>query len=273
MDLIIIKLGGSAITNKYEKGKMKINKEILYNISTILSKIYIDHQLILIHGTGSFGHRNAIRYLKNKEINKKTNFEQYKYIILSRKNIFDLNNKIMKILWNFRLPAISLFPSSFLSTEEDEIKNFDLEIISQLLILGFIPVIHGDWAFDKKSQFSIISSDKLTSYLAINLKATRVIMISDTDGIYSEIEKNKKQIIRFIDKNNIDIVLNNLKKENDMKDATGGIYGKLIEMLKISKFGIPSILVNGSNKKSIIDAIEGKNLDNLLGTIVKPYTI
>ena len=56
--MFIIKLGGSAITDKSKKYSYK--KEIMSRLSTEIKKS--NKEIILIHGAGSFGHILAEEY-------------------------------------------------------------------------------------------------------------------------------------------------------------------------------------------------------------------
>ena len=50
--MLIIKLGGSVITDKTKKQTFK--KEVMGNLATQIKKA--DKQIIIVHGAGSFGH-------------------------------------------------------------------------------------------------------------------------------------------------------------------------------------------------------------------------
>jgi isopentenyl phosphate kinase len=276
MELVLVKLGGSVITSKYEDGRARIKTNILRELCDTIASAFKTTPIILLHGVGSFGHRDAQKYLEFRETRGKniTN-KDLRHVIQSRRLIQELNFKIIKELWRTKLPAVSIFPSSCILAKSGEIKEFNIDPVLQLLSLGFLPVIQGDWAADEQMPpFSVISSDKIASYLAPKLGVARVVMVTSEDGVFSKdpVEKDA-EFIKVIDKNNACWVLSQLRKSCIGRDATSEMYGKVMELLKISDFGIPSIVVKGTERDRVFNAITGKNIDSTKCTVLQPYSL
>ena len=60
MDIVVLKLGGAALTKK-EQFEV-VDEDGIENISNLLLSLYGNVHLILVHGAGSFGHHQAKRY-------------------------------------------------------------------------------------------------------------------------------------------------------------------------------------------------------------------
>ena len=76
---------------------------------------------------------------------------------------------------------------------------------------------------DEDIKFAIISGDQIITYLAYDLKADRVILASDVDGIYTDNPKTNPEA-KLIDEVTQDTQLNTTSNEN-MADVTGGMNG------------------------------------------------
>ena len=48
----------------------------------------------------------------------------------------------------------------------------------------FTPVMYGDAVLDEKLGFTILSGDQLVAYLAIKYNASKIVVGTDTDGIF-----------------------------------------------------------------------------------------
>ena len=243
MDMFIIKLGGSVITNK---SKYKtLNKKIAENL--IKEIVKSKQQVILVHGAGSYGHIIA----KQAGIGKNIAYD-YNAVSQVSMDVLQLNYEILNITRKARLNAISLPPRAFVTMERGNILSFDIEIIKKLVEKKITPVLFGDVAIDTYWNFSIISGDDIIFHLAKNLKPEKVIFVSDIDGVYG---KNKKLILDLNDIDSKDIVA--WKKGSD---ATGGILKKIEVMQNLAKCNIHGSLINGKVKNRLLGALSSKEV-------------
>lgn len=257
-NLLILKLGGSVITEKKE-GRKKINRRNLERLSLEIAraKKKKDLSLIIVHGAGSFGHIIAKRFGLNEGYKNKA---QIKAITELYCDLKELNLEVIKSLKNKGLNAIPFQQSSAWRLRNKEINNPNLDIIKKYLRLDFIPVLYGDILIDDKLGFSVLSGDKIVYCLAKKLKAQRVILGTDVDGIFNRdprICKNAK-LFRKINRKNIKEI--NAGKSTAV-DVTGGMGGKVSELIKLAKIGIKSEIINIS-KAGILEKalLEQENL-------------
>ncbi|MCP6719330.1 MAG: isopentenyl phosphate kinase [Patescibacteria group bacterium] len=260
MNLIILKIGGSIITHKDKRGP-EVNFKNLRRIVNQL--VGVKKRLILIHGAGSFGHQIVKRTGINKGIKK------YKDLVSfaeTQRLQNDLNSIITKKLIEKGLPAFPYQASSHTITAKGRLVRMDLEAIKGLLSLNMIPVLYGVPTYDTKQGCSILSGDQIASFLAERLKATKIIMASDVDGVFTDNPKKNKKAkqIKEINRKNFEEIKKTLGQSSST-DVTGGMLGKVLELIKTAKKGIPAQIIDGVKKDNIKKALLGKKV----GTIIK----
>lgn len=257
-NLIILKLGGSVITEKKE-GRKRINRKALERLSLeiAIAKKKKDFSLIIVHGVGSFGHIIAKKFSLNEGYKNKA---QIKAITELYCDLKKLDLEVMKALKSNSLNAIPFQSSSAWRLRDKEINNPNSDIIKSYLDFDFIPVLHGDLLIDDELGFSVLSGDKIVYCLAKKLKAKMVILGTDVDGIFNRDPRICKNARLFgkIDGKNIKEI--NAGKSTAV-DVTGGMGGKVDELMKLAKIGIRSKIINIS-KAGILERalLKQKNL-------------
>jgi len=227
--LMIIKLGGSVITdkNKYMTADKKNIARLAKEIAEARKKGKFD--LIIVHGAGSFGHMPVKKHgIKEGVYNEKQRIgfadTNYSCSILSQ--------HVVSALLKEEIPAIVVTPLTVLDHSDKKLKKFDTDVISALLKAGYVPVMRGDVVLDDVRGGSISSGDEQVPYLAKELHAQRVVYGVDVDGVFTADPKTNKKakLIPLITKGNIGKVLHSLE-EAKTHDVTGGMKGKINELL------------------------------------------
>jgi len=260
MHLIILKIGGSVITHK-EKEKPKVNFK---NLRKIVNQLLdVNKKFILIHGVGSFGHQIVKRTGIDKGIRKKRDLISFAE---TQRLQNELNCIIAKELIRKGLPAFPYQASSQAVMVKGRLVKMNLDVIKGLLKLNMIPVLYGVPAYDTKRGCSILSGDQIAPYLAKKLKAEKIIMASDVDGVFTSNPKKDKNArrIKEINRENFKKVKEMLG-ESSFVDVTGGMAGKVLELIKTTKKGIPAQIIEATKKDNIKKAFLGKDV----GTIIK----
>ncbi len=262
--MIILKLGGSVITKKEAK-EPTIDYDNLNRIAGEIASSSFD-KLIIVHGAGSFGHPFAKEYeigspVKDKEdfINKKLGF------CITQSWVKKLNTIVCDSLREKGVLAVSIQPSSFIITKNKRIHTCDLELINKYLEYGFVPVIYGDVVvdLDESIKICVLSGDQIIKYFGENLKPRRVVLGSDVDGIYTKDPKkyNDAKLMKIVTS------CEDLKAEGSSNvDVTGGMNGKLLELIELADIGVESDIINAGREGFIKRAL---NLEEGIGTIVK----
>ena len=209
----IIKLGGSVITNKSEY--KSLDSDTLQRLVDELPK----EDFILVHGAGSFGHILAKKYdLTNGLKDNQKGFAEV------HRDVINLNSKVIDVLLQRGLNAISIPPNAFYMNG----KTFSFDLFDRYLKSGFIPVTFGDVVLDIEKGMSICSGDYLVLELAKHYSPDKVIFVSDVDGVYDKnpkIYEDAKLLKEYED----------AKFEEAVDDVTGSLKAK-VEVMKDGKF-------------------------------------
>lgn len=256
---VILKIGGSVITNKNEELTPKTQE--MNRIAQEIKKAEISN-LVIVHGGGSFGHPVAQRHaIKDglKDPNQLLGLAETHQVMTV------LNGLFMDTLIMQSLPAVSITPSSCILTENGRIKCFEDAPLKMMLKMGFLPVLYGDAVLDTKLGFTILSGDQIVSNIAVRLNARQIVMGVDVDGLYDADPKTEKNAKMFTH-----LTLEELKKlhgklgKPNVCDVTGGMFGKMAELIPAIEQGIPVKIVNASKPNYIYKVLKGETVEGTL---------
>ena len=181
--MILIKLGGSIITNK---GKpQSARRKTIDNILKQIKKI--NEPMILVHGGGSYGHYWSVKY----GMHTKPARYSLKGLSVVKNSMIELDKIILNSATKNKLNTYSLPPTDFMNGNKP-IKN-KIQKIGEIAKSGLVPVTYGDalWYGQKKSY--ILSGDVIMTTIGKILKPRLSIFVLDVDGVYSD-TKSKKLI-------------------------------------------------------------------------------
>jgi isopentenyl phosphate kinase len=243
--MILIKLGGSIITNK--KKPLSPRKKSIDKIVCALKKI--DEPIIVVHGGGSYGHYWSVKYNMHT---KPANYNTHGVSVV-KNSMVELNKIILDSFLKNRLNPYCLPPTDFIFGNKPIIKK--VKEIEKIAKSNLVPVTFGDALWYGKKKSYILSGDRIMSILAKILKPKLCVFVLNVDGLYSD-PKTKK-------------LIHELKGEKPLilkssKDVTGGMKRKVDEATKISKNGMNVFFVNGNKPERIVDAVKRKKFHGTL---------
>ena len=249
--MIILKLGGSVITNKGKQCSFR--QKVMSNLAKEIKKA--NKEIILVHGAGSFGHILAKQYRLNEGYLREN---QLKGFSVTHAAVQKLNSLVLKTLHDNSIPAVSVPPHSILRLNNHKLMQMDYNIFEEYLDEHFIPVTFGDVVLDKKLVFSICSGDLLVNALAEYFKPEKIIFVIDEDGLYTANPKINKNAI-FID----EVALEDLERLTTIADShadvTGGMNGKVDIIKNVARLGIDTVLLNGNKPGRLYHVLVGKD--------------
>ncbi|MBU6997808.1 MAG: isopentenyl phosphate kinase family protein [Theionarchaea archaeon] len=243
--MIIVKLGGSAVTDKSKDFTPRL--EVIENAAKQISSI--SEQILLVHGGGSYGHPLAREYSLHEGFSHSS---QLSGVSQTRYSMTQLNQIILSILLRHGVKAVSVQPSACFVCTNKRISHRFLEPIEGLLTLGCTPVLYGDVVTDQEMGFCILSGDQIVSHLAGALSPRKVIFGLEVDGLYTEDPRNESA--RLVK----DITFADLKSisAGEVGDVTKGMKGKLQEITEIC--GIEVDLINLMGEETLVKAVSGE---------------
>lgn len=257
--MIILKLGGSVITRK-DSEEPAIDRDNLERIASEIANAS-PSSLMIVHGAGSFGHPFAGEYRIGSEIENEEDLKRRRFgFALTQNWVKKLNSHVCDALLAEGIPAVSMQPSAFIRAHGGRISDADISMIRSYLHEGMVPVVYGDVVLDTDSRvkFSVISGDQLINHFSMRLMPERVILGTDVDGVYTRNPKKHPDarlldVIKSIDDlESLDGTLNT--------DVTGGMVGKIRELLLLAEKGVESEIINAAVPGNIERALLGEEV-------------
>jgi isopentenyl phosphate kinase len=252
MNPVILKIGGSVIT---EKGAVSSARQRdIDRISNEIASFKSDSEsaIILVHGAGSFGHPHAMKFRLNESFDARG-------VYLTHASVKALNSMVVESLNNVGVNALPIHPLSSCLLENGKIVDFQLGQLRVMLQKGIMPVIHGDMVMDRIKGAAILSGDRIITHLAAAMNASKIGAGSDVDGVLDE----KGMVIKKITPLNFIDIKKNIKGSTST-DVTGGMIGKVSELLELANTGISSHIFNASRKGMVSRFLYGEDAGTLI---------
>jgi len=248
--MFILKIGGSVLSDKNKK--YDFSEKNLRSVARELFEFWKNdkEKFILVIGAGSVGHSLVKDYSLLQNIDPMANCK-------SSAKFDEYFDKVRNILIEEGLPVFSIRTSNVFYIKKNGIEG-DLTLLRALLKNNIIPMFSADFCTKKKTKtFSIVSADDISAFLAKKMKAKKLIMITNVDGVYADIRR--RNLIREMSKSK----LKKIKTKKKRFDFTGGIKRKVKVLLKLR--GVESIIVNGTKRGELLKALRGEDV----GTKIK----
>lgn len=254
MSLVVLKLGGSAITNKDRASS--VNRPLLEEIAKEIAGIKT--KLLLIHGAGCFGHPIAKKYSIHRGYRE---HGQLRGVAETKLSMLSLTMTITEALANCNVPVVPFLSSSCMVADGGRLVRIDIDPFRMMLDLGLVPLCSGDVVADLKMGFSIVSGDQIAIYLAEKLNATRVIFGCDVDGVFdSDPKKNPDaKLIRVITPETLKNQMGFVGESTDT-DVTRGMLGKIKESTSFVSHGGEVIIINLRRPLSLTKVLQGEDI-------------
>lgn len=253
-DIVIVKLGGAAITNKKGVCELAPERQLEEMFDQVQSAYQVlnrsGKKLVLIHGAGCFGHPQAKQYkLKPgwKHIQQQPDSSYIKGYSHIRSCLQQLSHAMISRLESRNVPVLAMSPIDYIETtncEETTTKEFEYLAtrVHKYLKLGFVPVLHGDAVLDRIRGCTILSGDIIMYQLSQLLNTVvRCIYITDVHGVYQtdpklDLEGSKNALISrvVIDKHELEVSAKEEEIDSKLADVTGGMQGKIKWARKIT---------------------------------------
>ena len=250
-EIKILKIGGSVLTDKkrLESPRMEAIERIAAEIAGHESG------LILVHGAGSFGHIHA----KNYSLVEKFSAEG---VLETHRSVVKLNDLMVESLRSAGSSPVPVHPLSCTLLRDGRIEAMEIEQIVEMVKRGLVPVLHGDVSMDLVRGAAIVSGDQLVSHLARSLKPEIVALGTAVDGVIFDGE-----VLAEVRREDLSKISSELGASAGV-DVTGGMRGKLEELLDLADQGVSSAIFN-AEKKGMIERVLG---GERTGTLVEGRT-
>ncbi len=240
-ETVLIKLGGSIITDK--SGDCAVHIENIEHISRVISN-HPEIQFIIVHGAGSCGHPEAKRH----HLDKGLDTNNRSGIFITHSAVVTLNTAVVSALRANGVEAVGIHPLDACTAKNGRLESFSYQPVEMLMRHGIVPVLHGDVVMDSVRGACIVSGDQLVRAIPGRIPVDRIGLATDVDGVLCH-----GKVVPLINRETIaEIEIG----ESDNTDVTGGMIGKLTELLRLSDEGTESTIFHVSRLEDYLDGRE-----------------
>lgn len=253
-NLLFLKLGGSLITDKTRPSTPRLDVLARLAEETAAARAESPQmQLILGHGSGSFGHVPAKKYGTRSGVATQEEWLGFTEVWWQASA---LNRLVIECLHKADLPALSFPVSAGAFGKGGQVANWDTGPLKAALDAGLLPVVYGDVVFDSQRGGTIFSTEDIFGYLASELEPQRILLAGLEAGVYADYPVCK-QLVPEITLANMENVAPALGG-SAATDVTGGMASKVHQMLAQVK----------ANPDIEISIFSGEPIDNIKNALL-----
>jgi isopentenyl phosphate kinase len=263
-NLVFIKLGGSLITDKHSPRTPR--REVIQNLAGEIKAGLARHpglQLLIGHGSGSFGHVSASRHGTRAGVRSPEGWQGFLEVWRDAR---ELNSIVIELFSEAGLPVIAFPPSSTTLAADGSVAAYALDGIQSALANGLIPVIHGDVVFDTIRGGTILSTEELFVHLAGELNPRRILLAGLEPGVWADFPVCS-ELVSLITPVTLAEIEGKLRGSAAV-DVTGGMYQKVVSMLELVKAldGLEVVIFSGEDVETFAYALDGEEAGTLICT-------
>ncbi len=254
--LVVIKLGGSALTDKRKIYTARVH--VIENVSRQVAALAKEFRILLVHGAGSYGHIPVKKYGLEGGFR---NSNQLVGLTRTKLKLLEWQHTLASKLADAGTSIMPFPASSCVVARDGRIVSLDVSPLKIWLRLGCVPMTGGDLVSDTVLGFSVVSGDQLAATLAQQLHASRLIFGIDVDGLFDsnpKINPDARLLTQLTAAAASKILRGSWKGTG--QDVTGGMAGKLNEALFALKAGIPVSFVNLIKNERLRDEALGRRV-------------
>lgn len=224
--LTFLKLGGSLVTHKTREATPR--PEVLQRLAAEVQAarhVRPELELLIGHGSGSFGHFAARRHGTREGVRTAEEWTGYAQVSRAAAR---LNRLVADTFSDAGIPILSLQPSASARCQDGELQSLALAAIHAALKNGLIPLLYGDVALDNVRGGTIISTEEIFRFLAPVLRPDRILLVGEAPGVLD----TASETIDVIRPCQLDSIAAQLGASHGV-DVTGGMLGKVTAMLEL----------------------------------------
>lgn len=226
MTLTFLKLGGSLITDK-TRPYTAHRKVIARLASEVRQALSADPELQLLvgHGSGSFGHWAAKPYNTRQGVQTPAQWRGYAEVAAAAAR---LDRIVTDAFLEAEVPALSIQPSASAHCHRGELNHMELGPLHAALEQGLVPLVYGDVALDDARGGTIISTEDIFLFLARKLRPGRILLLGEVEGVLGP----DGAVTPRITPASLPVLYEALGKAAGM-DVTGGMADKVTRMVEL----------------------------------------
>jgi isopentenyl phosphate kinase len=261
--LIFLKLGGSLITDKDQANTALFDRIDALAVQIVqFRSTFPDVQLLIGHGSGSFGHTVARQYQTRNGVSDEEQWQGFAKVWQAARA---LNQIVIESFARYGLPVLSFPLSSMGMVDQTGSLRWPIEPIQTALHHSLLPIIYGDVVFSEPLGGTIFSTEEQFSALVPLLHPNEIFLAGIEPGVWLDFP-HCTQLIEKITPQSYPQFFDKITGSASV-DVTGGMATKVQEMLALIQTD-PDLqihLFSGKEENAVFQALSG----NLKGTILQ----
>lgn len=259
VERVFLKLGGSLITEKSRPYTPR--PEAIRRLAEEVREARAarpDLELVIGHGSGSFGHVAAAPYGTRQGVRTPQEWQGFAEVAAAAAR---LNRIVADLFLETGVPVLSLPPSASARCRDGQLVHWETAPIRDALAHGLVPLIYGDVALDEVRGGTIVSTEDLFGYLTPLLAPQRILLAARVAGVLDDQGKT----IPVISPTNLPALRPLLRAAREV-DVTGGMASKVEQMAAlVERYPLLSVEIFSGETPGNVSAA-------LLGTTTLPTT-
>ena len=249
--IVVIKYGGSIMENS-------IIQKIFIEDIALLQELGL--KIVIIHGGGKeinkrFNLLNIkSEFLDGYRITKESDIDEIEMVLSGK-----INNQLLTSFAQFNIDAVGIsgkdmqlievIPKKSIHEDRDygfvgEITHINTKILEMLLTNDVIPII-SPLGYDKDFNTYNINADDVASAVCSSLKADKLVLLTDVNGLYKEFGNTDS----FIKQCDVEELMNMIEE----KHLSGAILPKVQSCISAIDAGVKTChIINGAKEHSIL---------------------
>ncbi len=260
--LVFLKLGGSLITDKNtsRSPRLKVINRIAQEIADSLRE-NPQLRIVLGHGSGSFGHMSGKKHGTREGVKTSQDWLGFAEVW---QDASSLNRIIMDVLQSVGIPTLAFPPSAAVISQDREITVWNLNPLQSALARGLLPVVFGDVVFDTVRGGTILSTEDLFVYLAVQLNPARILLAGQDPGVWEDYPKCTS-LLKEITSADLPSLQTKIRP-SEATDVTGGMEEKVKIMLQLIDQlpNLETIIFSGEDPGTIQSVLSGETIGTVL---------
>jgi len=250
--VILVKLGGSLITDKAQPGSVR--RDALDRLAVELREGSASRGggIILGHGSGSFGHAAARQYGFDP-----SREAQPDAVAATQDAAARLHRHVVSALLAAGVSPFSIVPGSAFAATGGRAELVAGDLPELVLRAGLLPVVYGDVVADRERGATILSTETLfltlvRHFLAANRPVVNVLWLGETEGVLD----SEARVLGELDAACRD--LPSAVGGASGVDVTGGMRHRVETAIEIARLGVPSFIADGRVPGLLRRSLEGE---------------
>ncbi len=182
-------------------------------------------QVVLGHGSGSFGHWEASQHATHKGVTTPAQWGGFAKVSAAA---LQLNRLVVDSFIDAEVPLLSLQPSASALADDGVLIRFELDPLRRALAHGLVPLVFGDVTFDARLGGTILSTEDIFVYLAERLQPDWIFLLGNAPGVLD----GNHQLVPLITPRRLPMIRTHLRRSG-YTDVTGGMADKVERMLAL----------------------------------------